>query len=702
MDSAPVASARPGPGALLRRLRDATLMPQVSSAARERRDLLVLLAALAFIVAPHFTHLPWWATALLVVLWFWRVWLVLAQRPLPGRFAMLPLLAAAAAAVWLEHGTLLGRDAGVTFLLMLLALKLLEMRARRDVFVVVFLAFFILLTLFLFEQGVLVALLSLAGVLLLFFVLVSVSLEDGDLHARVKARLVGLVFLKSVPLALALFVLFPRLDSPLWALPGDADAARTGLSESMAPGSVGRLLQSEQIAFRVRFAGALPPPAELYWRGPVLGVFTGRAWLGGGEASAAAIEAAAQPIHEYTITLEPHRRDWLFALDLPVGLDGASELAPRLRADGQLVAGRAIGERVRYTLRSASRYRFGADPSALAPIEGLRLPAGFNPRTLELAAQLRRDTAAQGAAGNEALVREVLRRFREQGFRYTLQPPPLGRHSVDEFLFDTRAGFCEHYASAFVVLMRALEIPARVVTGYQGGEFNPVDGFLTVRQSDAHAWAEVWLSGRGWVRVDPTAAVAPERIERAAGAARAAAAGGAVFGERTFDLLRALRFQWEAIENGWNQWVLSYTPERQRELLRRLGLVPDTNTLALLFATVVSAILAVLAVISLRHRSERDRLGELLLLMRARLAAAGLEVPAYFGPRALAEHAQPVLEAASAAETLALAAEFERWRYSRANGALTGRALRALRRRVRRYRPRIARAPKAARVGSAR
>ena len=701
MASAPTATARPAPGERLRRLRDATLLPQVSSAARERRDLLVLLAALAFIVAPHFTHLPWWATALLVVLWFWRVWLVLAQRPLPGRFAMLPLLAAAAGAVWLEHGTVLGRDAGVTFLLMLLALKLLEMRARRDVFVVVFLAFFILLTLFLFEQGVLVALLSLAGVLLLFFVLVSVSLEDCDLHARVKARLVGLVFLKSLPLALALFVLFPRLDSPLWALPGDVDATRTGLSETMAPGAVGRLLQSEQIAFRVRFEGALPPPGELYWRGPVFGVFTGRAWLSGGEAPAATppIVTPGQPVYEYTITLEPHRRDWLFALELPIDLSGASELAPRLRADGQLVAGRVIGERVRYTLRSASRYRFGADPSALAPQEGLRLPAGFNPRTLELAAQLRRDLAAQGAAGEEALVREVLRRFREQGFRYTLEPPPLGRHSVDEFLFDTRAGFCEHYASAFVVLMRALEIPARVVTGYQGGEFNPVDGFLTVRQSDAHAWAEVWLSGRGWVRVDPTAAVAPERIERAA---RAAAAGGAVFGERTFDLLRALRFQWEAIENGWNQWVLSYTPERQRELLRRLGLAPDTHTLALLFAAVVSTILALLAVISLRHRSERDRLGELLALVRARLAAAGLEVPAHFGPRALAAHAQPALEAASAAETSELAAELERWRYSRASSALTGRALRALRRRIRRYRPRIARPLPAARVGPAR
>jgi transglutaminase-like putative cysteine protease len=693
----PANGKAPGLRQRLRQLRDALLQPQVSSAARERRDLLVLLAALAFVVAPHFEHLPWWATALLVVLWFWRVWLVVAQRPLPGRFAMLPLLVAAAGAVWLEHRTLVGRDAGVTFLLMLLALKLLEMRARRDVFVVIFLAFFILLTQFLFGQGVFIALMALAAVLLLFFVLVSVNLAEGDLPARAKMKLVGLVMLKAVPLAAALFVLFPRLDGPLWGMPGDSVAGRTGLSNTMTPGAIGRLLESEAIAFRALFAGPVPTNDQLYWRGPVLGLFSGRTWVpasDGGGAPALQLEAAAQSVFDYTVTLEPHQRDWVFALDLPVDTAGAAKLALKQRPDGQLLAGRLINERVRFRLRSAASYRYGLNETPLTLQGWLQLPTGYNPRTLELAAELRRTVpgALESRAADAALVQAVLRRFREQPFRYTLEPPPLGRHSVDEFLFDTRAGYCEHYASAFVVLMRALDIPARVVTGYQGGEFNPIDGFLTVRQSDAHAWAEVWLAGRGWVRVDPTTAVAPDRVQRRG---RVEAAGGAsvgpVFGERTFSLLRAIRFQWEAIENGWNQWVLSYTPERQRELLRSFGLLPDGQTLALVFAVVISLILAVLAAVSLRHRTQRDRLGELLARVRERLATAGLDAPSHLGPRALLASVGPRLEPASLEEARGLLDDLERWRYSRASSAMPAAAFRTLRRRVRRYRPRVAR-----------
>lgn len=685
---------RPLP-ARLRALWLALVQPQVSTAARERRDLLVLLAALGFVVLPHFGHLPWWASALLLVLWFWRLWLVIAQRPLPGRFAMLPLLLAAATAVWLEHGTLLGRDAGVTFLLMLLALKLLEMRAKRDIFVVVFLAFFILLTQFLFGQGIPVAVMTLAAVLLLFFVLVSVNLAEGDLPARRKFALVGLVLLKALPLTAALFLLFPRITTPLWGLPGEAAAGRTGLSSTMTPGAIGRLLESDEIAFRVLFDDAVPASDRLYWRGPVLGLFNGRTWAPLQPSPLTVpLQASIDPSRSvsYTVTLEPHRRDWLFALELPVGFDGVRDLGGRLQPDGQLLASRLINERVRYRMQSAPEFRIGANETSLSLQEWLQLPPGFNPRTLELANELRQTVpgALQTRASDPALVDAVLQRFRQQNYVYTLTPPVLGRHSVDEFLFDTRAGFCEHYASAFVVLMRALDIPARVVTGYQGGEFNPVDGFVSVRQSDAHAWAEVWLPQRGWVRVDPTAAVAPERVQRGGRRAEGAATvANPVFGERTFDVLRALRFQWEALENGWNQWVLSYTPERQRELLRRFGLLPDTQTLLLAFAIVVCVILGLLAAVSLRHRTRRDRLGELLALLRARLATTGLPVPPHLGPRALLEQAGTQLDEPSRREAQALAAELERWRYSRASNAMPASALRALRARIRRYRPRI-------------
>lgn len=694
-------SGRPAVWQRLQRFLHSLLAPQVSSAARERRDTLVLLLALAFVVLPHLSHVAWWAAAVLVVLWAWRFWLALTQRPLPPRFAMLPLLAAAMLAVYAEHRTLLGRDAGVTFLLMLLALKLLEMRAKRDVFVVIFLAFFILLTQFLFGQGIVVAVLSLGAVLLLFFSLVSVNLADHDLSAAQKARLVGVVLLKAAPLAAALFLLFPRLPGPLWGLPGDTSSARTGLSTTMTPGAIGRLLQSEEIAFRARFDSEQPPlPDELYWRGPVLGSFTGRSWLPLSEADrpdAVPIEVRGDPrsVIEYTVTLEPHRRDWLFALEWPAELPGTGRVgdgSSRLARDGQLLANGLVSERMRYTLRSATRFSFGLNETPLSLRAWTQLPPGFNPRTLEYAAELRQQVpgALLSRDADLALVEAVLTRFRREPYRYTLEPPVLGRHSVDEFLFDTKAGFCEHYASAFVTLMRALDIPARVVTGYQGGEYNPIDGFLTVRQGDAHAWAEVWLAGRGWTRVDPTAAVAPDRVEQARGRAvrERAAAGGGTLAPAVFDLWRTLRLNAEAIENAWNQWVLSYSPERQRALLRALGLAPDTQTLLVVFAIAISVLLAILAWFSLRHRVQRDPLGQIVTLLKERLLRAGVAPPPHLGPRGMLPTLKQQLDPASYAAACELLARIETLRYARAGQRAGTAQWRELRRAVRRFRPR--------------
>lgn len=686
-----------------RQLAAALVQPQASSAARERRDVLVLLAAVALVVAPHLDHLAWWATAILLLLWSWRVWLTVTQRPAPGSFTMLPLLFVAVAAVWLEHGTLVGRDAGVTFLLLLMALKLLELRARRDVFVVTFLAFFILLTQFLFSQSMAMAALTIGAVGLLFFVLTSVNLVESDLPAARKARLVGAIMLKAIPLAVAAFVLFPRIQGPLWGLPGDAATSGTGLSNAMAPGSISRLLESNEIAFRARFAAEAPANARLYWRGPVFGHFDGRTWTPLAQRSAQAprlaIRADAASAIDYSITLEAHQRPWLFALELPAALPEAADLAPELTPEAQLVAARPITERIRYALRSYTVFAFGANETEASLRDWLQLPPGYNPRTLQLAAELRRRAArngerAQQAAdrdGTAALVDAALEHLRTGGYEYTLNPPLLGRHSVDEFLFDTRRGYCEHYASAFVVLMRALGVPARVVTGYQGGEINPVDGFMTVRQSDAHAWAEVWLRDRGWMRVDPTAVVAPARIarglpelQRQTGLAPLAA------GEGALTWVRALRFNWEALQNAWNQWVLSYTPERQRALLARLGLDPDGRTVALVFAVTLSLLLGVAAVLSLRHRSERDPMAEIYALLRRRLAQAGIETTPTQPPRSLLSAVEPQLSPASRRTAREILLAFERWRYSRA-AATVGRAqLRALRRMVRRFRPRAA------------
>jgi protein-glutamine gamma-glutamyltransferase len=683
--------------ALWHSLREATtgfVAPQVSSAARERRDTIVLLGAVALVVAPHFEHLPWWATSLLVLLWFWRLWLTLSRGALPGRFAMLPLLLGAGGAVWLQHGTLLGREAGVTFLLLLMALKLLEMRARRDVIIVIFLCFFILLTQYLFSQSLPIALLTVIAILLLFFVLTSANLVEQDLPAIRKLRLVGLIFAKSLPLAAVMFVLFPRVTGPLWGMPGEAYGHRTGLSDSMSPGSISRLLESNEIAFRAQFAAAVPSNDRLYWRGPVLGYFSGRFWA---PLRARSVDPPTLQMHgqvgaavEYTVTLEAHQHDWLFALEMPAFPVGDA-LDPRFTPEGQLLARQMVGERVRYRLVSYTRYDMGLNETPESLREWLQLPNGFNPRTRELVDELRRNVTPTQADRTERLAAAALDHFRLGGYRYTLEPPLLGRHSIDEFLFDTRLGYCEHYASAFVVMMRMLDVPARIVTGYQGGELNPIDRFLTVRQSDAHAWAEIWTAKRGWVRIDPTSVVAPVRIDSGANAI-AREQGLVPLGDSVAQIgwVRRLRFNWEAVQNAWYQWVLSYSPERQRDFLMRLGLVPDWRTLAWLFAGALITLLSVIAFFSLRHRTDRDPLAVLFARFQDRLRAAGIAAPATEGPRDLGRR----LEAEMAPEALSAAREilqaFELWRYSRASTSVTPRALRQLRRAVASFRPHTA------------
>ncbi|HQR55219.1 MAG TPA: DUF3488 and transglutaminase-like domain-containing protein [Burkholderiaceae bacterium] len=670
--------------------------PQTSSAARERRDTLVLLAAVTLVVVPHFEHLPWWATAVVVLLLVWRIWLTITQRSLPGRIVMVPLLLAAAGAVYIQHRTLAGQEAGVTFLLLLMALKLLEMRARRDIFVVIFLSFFILLTQFLYGQGLPVAAMTVAAVIALFFVLVSVNLDEVDLPAARKLRLVGLTLAKALPLTVALFVLFPRFSGPLWGMPGESGRGRTGLSESMSPGSISRLLDSDEIAFRVSFDGVVPGKDKLYWRGPVFGTFTGRTWLPLANRTVPAADPTIEPDRRsavtYSVTLEPHKRDWLFALEALGRLPSLAQLEARVTSDMRLLANGLITSRIRYDATSYTSYRLDANLSPVQLQDWLVLPAGFNPRTIQFAQELR-DQVLAGATGGRRgsdvqLVNAVLEHFRRGGYGYTLEPPALGRNSIDEFLFDTRLGFCEHYASAFVFLMRLLEVPARVVTGYQGGEQNPVDGFMTVRQSDAHAWAEVWLQGRGWVRVDPTSVVAPVRIQGGAGeVARQAGRGAAATGtDATW--LRSLRYNWEAVENSWNQWVLTYSLERQQALVERLGLAPKLESVILLLALIMGILLAWLAFVSLRPRLVRDPLGASFQLLRERLERAGVAASVSCGPRELYVRTRRALIEDDVKLARRLLSRYEQLRYGPASASATRADVRALRRAIRAFRPR--------------
>jgi len=611
---------------------------------REARDTLFLLAVIGWIVLLQTGHIPLWCSLMAAGVLAWRTVLTLRGAPLPGWVWRVGLLLLAIAATALTHRTLVGRDAGVTLIVVLLALKTLELRARRDAFVVFFLGFFTLLTHFFYSQSLLTAAGILVALMGLLTALVNAHMPVGRPSLWQAARVAGGMALLGAPIMLALFLLFPRM-APLWGLPADENSGRSGLSNEMRVGQIAQLVLDDRIAMRVRFEGPPPPANRLYFRGPVLSDFNGVEWkplnsdfprsLG----LSPDLRVSGEPVR-YEVTLEPNDKPWVLLLDAAVAAPEVPGTQARMTPELQWVTRRAIGSLVRYRAESYLDFRHGPGQPVLGLQDYLQLPGGFNPRTHELAVTLRREHGA-GPDAAPALVQAALDRLRTGDYRYTLEPGVYGQHTADEFWFDRREGFCEHIASAFVVLMRAMDIPARIVTGYQGGEMNGVDGYWTVRQRDAHAWAEVWLQGQGWVRVDPTGAVAPGRI---GSLQRLSAPEGAVAGAiRTLNptLVAQLRATWEAINNRWNQWVLNYTQGEQLNLLRALGFdEPDWADLAYTLIGLMVLASGLGALWNLWERQRQDPWLRLLDQARQRLHRAGLALPARATPRALATAVQ--------------------------------------------------------------
>lgn len=607
---------------------------------RDKADTLLLLVSCSLVLLPHFGHLPGWIIPACILLLFWRGWVTFRGSRMPPRWLLLPIAALTMVGVYWTHRTLLGQEAGVSMLVLLLSLKLLEMHAKRDLFVVLFLSFFLILASFFYSQSIGTALMTIVAVIAMLTTQLSFQYTGVVPPLRKRLRLGAMILGLAVPLTLVLFLLFPRIQGPLWNLPGDAGSGRTGLSDTMSPGNISKLAQSEDIAFRVKFIDPSPPKSTLYWRGPVLGSYDGRTWhplqTRVNPQQPIRINRHGAPVH-YQVTLEPHGRRWLFALEMPEALPQLDSNMASVSPEVEILAAQPVNERVRYNAASFTNFELQPDEDPQVLAQWLELPVGFNPRTLEFAARLRRQ-----ADNKTAIVNEVLRFFREEKFRYTLEPPPLGRDVADEFLFSTRAGFCEHYSSAFVVLMRAAGIPARVVTGYQGGEINPADGFMTVRQSDAHAWAEVWLDKRGWVRVDPTAAVSPDRIENNLGSAipRRMLGGLVTFDagkESWVSKLYRLRNNWEAINNAWNQWVLNYTPDKQKNFLKSLGFEDVSwRTLAGLMTVFGMLALAVVVLPLLVHRRKIDPIDAVYEALCKLMARQGVARAMHEGPRAYA------------------------------------------------------------------
>lgn len=605
---------------------------------RDKADTLLLLAACILILAPHAEHLPGWITLACGALLMWRGWITFRGNRMPPRWLLMPIAVLAMAGVYVTYKTFFGREAGVTMLVLLLAFKLLEMRARRDLFVVVFLSFFLMLTNFFYSQTIGAAVMMVTAVVLLLTAQLSFQYTGAAPPLKRRLALGALIVGLAIPLTLVLFILFPRIQGPLWGLPGDAQAGRTGLSDSMAPGNLSNLALSGEIAFRVRFIDPAPPKSKLYWRGPVLGNYDGRTWTPLQPRANAIRPIVVRPRGEpirYQVTLEPNGRRWLFALGLPQATPQVANNPARITSDLQIVTRRPIDQRIRYD--AASYIDFDLQPNESPDVlrSWLELPPGFNPRTLAFAARLRSRFNSE-----MEMINAVLGFFRTEKFSYTLEPPLLGQHAVDEFLFSTRAGFCEHYASAFVVLMRALDIPARVVTGYQGGEINHVDGFMTVRQSDAHAWAEVWLKDRGWVQVDPTAAVAPDRVEKnLTSVIPPRLFGGLVTldgGKNSWlSKLQGLRQNWDAVTNTWNQWVLNYTPDRQRSFIQSLGFDnADWRTLVALMFGLGATVMAIIAAPLVRNRQKINPVDKMYLALCRQMARHGCTRANYEGPRA--------------------------------------------------------------------
>jgi len=618
----------------------ATLLERAAHLPRDTRDTLFHLAVIGWTIAPHVLHLPWWCGTMAVALLLWRMRLALTAGALPNRWVVSALLALAAGLTWWSERTLLGKEAGITMLVVLMALKTLELRARRDALVIFFLGFFLVLTNFLYSQSLGTGLWLLVSVWGLLTALVLANMPVGRPALGRAGAVAARAALLGVPIMVAMFVLFPRLG-PLWGLPQDAQG-RTGLSGSMRLGGVASIAEDDSIALRVRFEGPPPAAEQLYFRGPVLSTFDGREWTRLVPTFPVRLrprldlELRGRPLR-YEMTVEASRLPLLPLLEMtPDQPDAAPQIDGwllTLRPDAQWQVDRPLIDRVRVQATAWLDHRHGPRQDVVGLRDLVDLPPGANPRTLEWAVQLR-NRPGLADAGARRLATAVLQHIRDAGYTYTLEPGPYDVNAIDEFWFDRKLGFCEHYAAAFVVIMRAMDVPARVVTGYQGADAESQDGWYVVRQRNAHAWAEIWEAGTGWVRVDPTAAVAPDRVQRGLSLApRPGLVAGAI-GSLDPALAGRLRAAWESVDNRWNQWVLNYSRGQQFDLLRNLGFdAPSWQDLAKALTLLLCAAALCGASWAWWDRRRQDPWQRLQQRVAQRLQALGVQVLPHHPPR---------------------------------------------------------------------
>ncbi len=604
-----------------------------SSDKPDQHTRLFLLAGIHLSALPLYGDMPAAVLLLLASLSLWQFFIIKQGRDNPGKLMQMLIILIAFVTTFYSYGHIFGQQPGIALVTLMTVLKLFETKNLRDCYIMIYSAFFIIASNFFHSQSIWLIFYVFFVVIFLVAILIALSDKLKSLPLKNRLAMASRFVFYATPLMLILFVLFPRIPGPLWGIPNDAFASKTGLSEKMAPGSINRLISSPAIAFRVKFKNKIPPHRELYWRGAVLSLYDGKTWH-----RSDAPESAQANIHfnddtkntyDYRVTLEPTNLKWLLSLEY-TQVDNSQDRknSYKINREAMLIMQKEVTNVINYTVRSQT----SASNQALFAQESYKnrlLPIGKNPQTMQLA----RELVQAAGFDTQHYINAVLNYFNDNQFVYTLNPDLLGKDAMDDFLFGSRRGFCEHYASAFTTLMRAAGIPARVVVGYQGGKMNPLDDYMIVRQSDAHAWSEVWLNDR-WQRIDPTAAVSPDRVEQGILHAGLENNQLPLMLISKNPLLTNVAFLYDSFQNNWNQWVIGFNQKKQEELLKSLGFEKASYTnLILLLITCLSIAGAIIGWFLLTHKiTEKDKIQQHYNLFCQKLQRHGLQRRLNEGP----------------------------------------------------------------------
>ena len=592
------------------------------------QKMLWILICQAAVIAPHILRIPIWISLLCFSAGCWGYYAVAGKWKYPGKLLLLTIVTLSCLAVAYQYKTIIGQEAGVSLLMIMMSLKLLEIKKQSDVILFIFLGYFLVITNFLETQTMAMAAYMLIVSVALTSTLVMLARHGPQTHLKANIKIASTLIIQAFPLMLVLFILFPRLPGPLWMLPEDSKHAISGLSDSMSPGMISQLSRSDAVAFRVTFKDKPLKQSELYWRGPVLSYYDDKTWKTANKNAFRknnVLQVSGQATN-YTITMEPHYQNWLFALDIAANKPDNSFI----NHEHSLLSTKSIDDVYQYTIDSYTDYEIDANMPAHILRKYMHIADKNNPRTRAWANQINNKNM-----DSKSKVQLLLNHFRVNNFIYSLTPPLLGNNNIDDFLFKTQNGFCEHYASSFTYLMRLLKVPARVVVGYQGGEYNEVGNYMIVRQSDAHAWAEVWLHDKGWIRIDPTSAVAPERVESGISGALPGRESNTGLIRSNNPLFRSMLLYWDSVNYKWHSWVLGYDAKTQNKFLDLIGI--NSSNWEEIAVSILISIGTIIIIISLwinlnKRKIHRDSVCHLYDKFCSRLAKIGLTREPYEGP----------------------------------------------------------------------